>query len=125
MVRPPQHCPAGHRLPPGRMATGAACSTGQRARPLTRQVAARDAVDKLRLGGTPTPRSWVARMTKRPAPTGAGKSASERKARTKEIRVMASTLALYNIDRNKTGETDEAGWMTGAPWMVGRRHDRP
>ena len=26
--------------------------------------------------GTPTPRSWVARMTKRPAPTGAGKSAS-------------------------------------------------
>jgi hypothetical protein len=64
-------------------------------------------------------------MTKRPAPTGARKSASERKARTKEIRVMASTLALYNIDRNKTGETDEAGWMTGAPWMVGRRHDRP
>jgi hypothetical protein len=30
-------------------------------------------------------------------------------------------LALYNIDRNKTGDTDEAGWMTGAPWMVGRR----
>ena len=54
-------------------------------------------------------------MTKRLAPTGAGKSASERKARTKEIRVMASTLALYNIDRNKTGETDEARWMTGAP----------
>lgn len=32
--------------------------------------ASRDAVDKLRLGGTPTPRSWVARMTKRPTPTG-------------------------------------------------------
>ena len=26
--------------------------------------------------GTPTPRSWVARMTKRSAPTGVGKSAS-------------------------------------------------
>src|SRR6478735_4567216 len=26
--------------------------------------------------GTPTPRSWVARMTKRPTPTGDGKSAS-------------------------------------------------
>jgi len=34
---------------------------------------------------------------------------------------MTSTLALYNIDRNKTGETDEARWMTGAPWIVGRR----
>ena len=60
-------------------------------------------------------------MTKRLAPTGVGKSASEREARTKDIRVMASRLALYNIDRNKTGDTDEAGWMTGAPWMVGRR----
>src|SRR5208337_3888794 len=39
-------------------------------------VASRVAVAKLRLDGTPTPRSWVARMTKRPAPTGAGKSAS-------------------------------------------------
>jgi hypothetical protein len=48
-----------------------------------------------------------------------GRSAFEREARTKDIRVMA--LALYNIDRNKTGDTDEAGWMTGAPWMVGRR----
>ena len=28
--------------------------------------ASRDAVAKLRLDGTPTPRSWVARMTKRP-----------------------------------------------------------
>ena len=36
-------------------------------------------------------------------------------AETKDIRVMTSTLALYNIDRNKTGETDEARWMTGAP----------
>ena len=33
--------------------------------------ASRDAVAKLRLDGTPTPRSWVARMTKRPTPTGA------------------------------------------------------
>lgn len=39
--------------------------------------ASRDTVAKLRLGGAPTPRSWVARMTKRPAPTGAGKSASQ------------------------------------------------
>jgi hypothetical protein len=31
---------------------------------------------KLRLDGTPTPRSWVARMTKRRAPTLPGKSAS-------------------------------------------------
>jgi len=44
-------------------------------------------------------------MTKRLAPIGAGKSASEREAGTKDIRVMTSTLALYNIDRNKTGET--------------------
>jgi len=50
-----------------------------------------------------------------------GRSAFEREARTKDIPVMASRLALYNIDRNKTGDTDEAGWMTGAPWMVGRR----
>jgi hypothetical protein len=41
------------------------------------ELASRDAVAKLRLDGTPTPRSWVARMTKRPVPTGAGKSASE------------------------------------------------
>jgi len=34
-----------------------------------------DAVDKLRLDGAPTPRSWVDRMKKRPAPNGAGKSA--------------------------------------------------
>ena len=60
-------------------------------------------------------------MTKRLAPTGVGQSAFEREARTKDIRVMASRLALYNIDRNKTGDTDEAGRMTGAPWMVGRR----
>jgi hypothetical protein len=33
-----------------------------------------------RLGGTPTPRSWVARMTKRLAPTGVGKSASHAEA---------------------------------------------
>lgn len=37
-------------------------------------IASRDTVAKLRLGGAPTPRSWVARMTKRPAPTGVGKS---------------------------------------------------
>jgi hypothetical protein len=39
-------------------------------------LASRVVVAKLRLDGTPTPRSWVARMTKRPAPLGAGKSAS-------------------------------------------------
>jgi hypothetical protein len=43
--------------------------------------ASRVAVAKLRLDGTPTPRSWVARMTKRPAPTGVGKSASRAEAR--------------------------------------------
>jgi hypothetical protein len=30
------------------------------------EFASRDAVEKLRLDGAPTPRSWVARMTKRP-----------------------------------------------------------
>ena len=100
---------------------------------------------------------WVARMTtKRPAPTGAGKSPSERggpdegysRYGTQQLAAgqglahdvsrnyddlwgavkdayQGDQLALYDIDRNKTGETDEAGWMTGAPWMVGRRHDRP
>ena len=48
-------------------------------------------------------------MTKRPTPTGAGKSASEREARTKDIRVMASRLAMGNIGSNMTGDTDEAG----------------
>lgn len=43
--------------------------------PHTMKPASRDAVDKLRLDGAPTPRSWVARMTKRSAPTCAGKSA--------------------------------------------------
>jgi hypothetical protein len=43
--------------------------------PHTMKSASRDAVDKLRLDGAPTPRSWVARMKKRLAPTGAGKSA--------------------------------------------------
>lgn len=46
--------------------------------------ASRDAVDKLRLDGAPTPRSWVARMTKRPVPTGAGRSASEQEAQQLE-----------------------------------------
>jgi hypothetical protein len=45
--------------------------------------ASRDAVVKLRLDGTPTPRSWVARMTKRPTPTGVGKSASDVEARVR------------------------------------------
>ena len=39
--------------------------------------ASRDATAKLRLGGTPTPRSRVARMTKRPTPNGVGRSASQ------------------------------------------------
>ena len=39
--------------------------------------ASRDAAAKLRLGGTPTPRSRVARMTKRLTPTGAGRSAPD------------------------------------------------
>lgn len=28
-------------------------------------------------------------------------------------------LALYDIDRDRSFDTDEAGWMTGAPWIVG------
>ena len=51
-----------------------------RQRPYT-GFASRDAVAKLRLDGKPTPRSWVARMTNRPTPTGAGKSASGWEAR--------------------------------------------
>jgi hypothetical protein len=38
-------------------------------------LASRDAVAKLRLDAAPTPRSRVARMTKRPVPTGAGQEA--------------------------------------------------
>jgi hypothetical protein len=45
-------------------------------RPPYTGTASRDAVEKLRLDGTPTPRSRVARMTKRSTPTGDGKSAS-------------------------------------------------
>lgn len=30
-------------------------------------------------------------------------------------------LALYDIDNDRGIGTDEAGWMTGAPWIVGRR----
>ena len=50
-------------------------------RPPYTEIASRDAVAKLRLDGTPTPRSWVARMTKRPTSTGVGKSASRAVAR--------------------------------------------
>ena len=52
------------------------------------ELASRVAVAKLRLGGTPTPRSWVARMTKRPAPPGAGKSASPAGARNNGVDAM-------------------------------------
>jgi hypothetical protein len=46
--------------------------------------ASRVAVAKLRLDGTPTPCSRVARMTKRPDTTGAGKSASLMEARMRD-----------------------------------------
>lgn len=32
-------------------------------------------------------------------------------------------LALYDAGNDKVIGTDEAGWMTGAPWIVGHRHD--
>ena len=60
-------------------------------------------------------------MTKRPAPTGAWQERLRAGGPDEGYRVMASRLALYNIDRNKTGDTEEAGWMTGAPWMTGSR----
>ena len=41
-----------------------------RKQPPYTDFASRDAVAKLRLDGTPTPRSRVARVTKRPTPTG-------------------------------------------------------
>lgn len=31
-------------------------------------------------------------------------------------------LALYDLDNDKAIDTEEAGWMTGAPWKVGH-HD--
>lgn len=51
-----------------------------RARRVKISLTSRDVVAKLRLDGTPTPRSWVARMTKRLTPNGVGKSASPREA---------------------------------------------
>lgn len=32
-------------------------------------------------------------------------------------------LALYDLGNDKVIDTDEAGWMTGAPWKVGHHHD--
>ena len=32
-------------------------------------------------------------------------------------------LAMYDLDNDRVIGTDEAGWMTGAPWIVGHRHD--
>lgn len=32
-------------------------------------------------------------------------------------------LALYDIDNDRAIDTEEAGWMTGAPWITGGRHD--
>lgn len=34
-------------------------------------------------------------------------------------------LALYDIDNDQGIDTEEAGWMTGAPWKTGHRHDQP
>jgi hypothetical protein len=48
---------------------------GARAAPPRIKLLHETPVAKLRLDGTPTPRSWVARMTKRLAASGAGKSA--------------------------------------------------
>lgn len=28
--------------------------------------------------------------------------------------------AIYDLDRNRSVDTDEGGWMTGAPWITGR-----
>jgi hypothetical protein len=86
MVRPPQHCLAGHRLPPGRMLVGnIACSFCGRHTPAATAAWSPTGpnlgdgcslldgparvhngkllydADKLRLDGTPTPGSRVAR----------------------------------------------------------------
>jgi hypothetical protein len=58
-------------------------------------IASRVAVAKLRLDRTPTPRSWVARMTKRSAPTGAGKSASVSEALKREFHAQALLPRLH------------------------------
>ena len=52
-----------------------------------------------------------------------GKSASDGRPGRRIFALWQSRLALYNIDRNKTRDTDAAGWMTGAPWMTGRRDE--
>ncbi len=55
---------------------------GARAAPRKIKVLHETPVAKLRLDGTPTPRSRVARMRKRPASIGVGKSASRDGGRT-------------------------------------------
>jgi hypothetical protein len=60
--------------------------------------ASRVAVAKLRLDGTPTPRSWVARMTKRLAPTGVGKSASHVEARNLGVSMSGYVWDLSGTD---------------------------
>ena len=61
-------------------------------------TASRDVVAKLRLDDTPTPRSWVARMTKRLTPTGAGKSASHPEARRSGVSMSGYAWDLSPID---------------------------
>src|SRR3954470_21489488 len=67
--------------------------------------ASRDAVAKLRLDGTPTPRSWVARMTKRSAPTGAGKSASSTEALKRELHAQVLLPPLHRRSRVRVIES--------------------
>jgi hypothetical protein len=53
---------------------------------------------KLRLDGTPTPRSWVARMTKRPAPAGVRQERLPRGARSLGIFMSEIFWNLSGID---------------------------
>ena len=79
------------------------CSTGpRRADPRTwpagRRIkfASRDVVAKLRLDGTPTPRSWVARMTKRP---GTGRCRQERLRREARHQGVVPWPRLAQLNR--------------------------
>ena len=84
--------------------------------------ASRVAVAKLRLDGTPTPRSWVARMTKRSAPTGAGKSASTAEALKRELHAQVLLPPLHRRSRVRvvgcratTSTSAVTSWPSSSP----------
>src|ERR1700679_104384 len=79
-----------------------------RKQPPYTDFASRVAVAKLRLDGTPTPRSRVARMTKRSTPTGDGKSASHG-----EARLFGSTAMPRNRYCGSYGPGHLMHWIQG------------